>query len=205
MLARIGSVRRSQTQSGQRLTVLLNTQSRFPSSVYIFMAHPCTSRTVSAEPRSGPTVEMRRRSGVVFPMALRKLAEVRSVQSWVHLNSPYALEGWLVRLNTGQRKLAVRHTLPLWRERLCRGREVLAWSVRMSADSSLLPFRNSLAGKVRKSFYQLGILEQDQAAAAAIADLHAGVVSGLGAPCRWSQLPAPFLTWRSQKRPSARV
>ncbi len=69
----------------------------------------------------------------------------------------------------------------------------------------LLPLRNSLAGKVRESFDQLGVLEQDQAAAATVADLHAGVVSGLRAPCKWSQLPAPFLTERSQKRPSARV
>ena len=72
-------------------TVLLNTQSRFPSSVYSFIPHPRTSREVSAEPLSGPTVETRSRTSVFFPTVLRKLADVMSVQSLVHSKKPYAL------------------------------------------------------------------------------------------------------------------
>lgn len=48
-------------------TVLLKTKSWFPSSVYIFIAQPCTSRAVSAEPASGPTVDTRKRTGVFLP------------------------------------------------------------------------------------------------------------------------------------------
>lgn len=69
-------------------TVLLKTKSWFPSSVYIFMAHPCTSRVVSAEPASGPTVDTRRRTGVFLPTWPRKLADVMSEQSSVAVNSP---------------------------------------------------------------------------------------------------------------------
>ena len=78
-------------ESTARLTVLLKTQSKFPSSVYSFMAQPWTSRAVSAEPRSGPTVDIRRRTSVFFPTVLRKLADVMSEQSWVTSNSPNAL------------------------------------------------------------------------------------------------------------------
>lgn len=55
------------------------------------MAKPWISRTVSAEPPSGPTVETRKRTSVFFPVALRKLADVISVHSWVHSNTPCAL------------------------------------------------------------------------------------------------------------------
>lgn len=74
------------------LTVLLKTQSRLPSSVYIFIPQPWTSRDVSAEPDSGPTVETRRRTGDFFPALLRKLADVMSEQSASASNTPYALQ-----------------------------------------------------------------------------------------------------------------
>lgn len=70
------------------LTVLLNTQSKLPSSVYSFIAQPCTSRTVSAEPDSGPMVDTRQSTGVVLPTLLKKLADVMSEQSAVTVNSP---------------------------------------------------------------------------------------------------------------------
>lgn len=72
-------------------TVLLNTKSWLPSSVYNFMAQPWTSRRVSADPVSPPTVETRRRHSVFFPTLLRKLAEVMSVQSSVTSKTPNAL------------------------------------------------------------------------------------------------------------------
>lgn len=95
-------------------TVLLNTQSRFPSSVYIFIAQPCTSRIVSADPRSGPTVEMRRRHLDLLPTLPRKLAEVRSEQSSVTSNSPYALVVVRVQIPIGE---GCRRTLLLSRGR----------------------------------------------------------------------------------------
>jgi hypothetical protein len=70
--------------------VLLKTQSWLPSSVYSFIAQPWMSREVSAEPACRPTVEMRVSTGVFLPRE-RKLAEVRSEQSLVASNSPYAL------------------------------------------------------------------------------------------------------------------
>lgn len=69
---------------------MLKTQSKLPSSVYSFIAHPWTSRAVSAEPACGPTVDTRSSTGDFFP-GDRKLAEVMSEQSPVASNSPYAL------------------------------------------------------------------------------------------------------------------
>lgn len=86
-----GGLRQLFKKFNRRRTVLLKTQSWFPSSVYSFMAQPWTSRAVSAEPRSSPTVETLRRTGVFFPTLFKKLAEVMSVQSLVTSNSPYAL------------------------------------------------------------------------------------------------------------------
>jgi hypothetical protein len=60
---------------------------------------------VSAEPRSGPTVEIRSKTFVFLPMVLRKLAEVMSVQSWVTSNSPYALYSSFMSHETGDVKL----------------------------------------------------------------------------------------------------
>jgi len=54
-----------------------------PSAVLSLIAHPRTSRMVSAEPRAGPTVDMRVRSSVRLPTPVRKSASVRSEMSWV--------------------------------------------------------------------------------------------------------------------------
>lgn len=47
--------------------VLLNTQSRLPSSVLILIANPRGSRAVSADPDSPPTVEKRTVTGASLP------------------------------------------------------------------------------------------------------------------------------------------
>lgn len=101
-------------------TVLLNTQSRFPSSVYSFIPHPWTSREVSAEPLSGPTVETRSRTSVFLPMVFRKLADVMSVQSWVHSKEPYPLDelAW-GRYTEISRCFRYALTRLLWRVPLC--------------------------------------------------------------------------------------
>lgn len=76
--------------AGSKLTVLLNTQSKLPSSVKNLKAHPRTSRTLSAEPRSGPTVENRVKTFVFLPTSCRKSADVKSDMIRVTSNSPKA-------------------------------------------------------------------------------------------------------------------
>lgn len=100
-------------------TVLLNTQSRFPSSVYSFIPHPCTSREVSAEPLSGPTVETRSRTSVFLPTVFRKLADVMSVQSLLHSKEPYALGIISTRYTEGPECSWRVCTRLLWRAPLC--------------------------------------------------------------------------------------
>ena len=85
--------------------VLLNTQSRFPSSVLILTAKPGNlyqhdshilqevyiprgSRAVSAEPSSPPTVEKRIVSGAVLPTLLKSAAHVKSLMSCVTSKTP---------------------------------------------------------------------------------------------------------------------
>lgn len=58
------------------LTVLLNTQSWFPSSVKSLIPQPRTSLAVSADPLSGATVDILTRAGVFLPIPLRNFAEV---------------------------------------------------------------------------------------------------------------------------------
>lgn len=71
-------------------TVLLKTKSWLPSCVKNFIAQPRTSLSVSTEPRSRATVEIRSITGVVVPMPLRNLADVMSEMSWVTSNVPKA-------------------------------------------------------------------------------------------------------------------
>lgn len=63
--------------------VLLNTQSRLPSSVLNLMANPLGSLAVSALPLSPPTVENRTVARTFFPTDLKRAAEVMSERSWV--------------------------------------------------------------------------------------------------------------------------
>jgi len=68
----------------------LKTKSWFPSSVKNFTAHPRISLTVSADPFSPATVEIRARVLVFFPTPHRNAAEVMCDMSWVTSNSPQA-------------------------------------------------------------------------------------------------------------------
>lgn len=68
----------------------LKTKSWLPSWVKSFIAHPRTSRTVSADPFSPPTVEIRKSPGVFFPTPVKKSASVMSEMSWVTSHSPQA-------------------------------------------------------------------------------------------------------------------
>lgn len=144
------------------LTVLLNTQSKFPSSVFSFMPHPWTSRVVSAEPASGPTVEMRKRTSLFFPIVLRKLAEVMSVQSWVHSNSPYALK---CCVRQGQ-CLSGCHSMGYIPNSLCMDHSTY-YPVRNDKTPrgynrerySYSPLRNSFTREMRQCLDQLSVLE----------------------------------------------
>ena len=92
--------------------MLLNTQSRFPSSVLILIANPYTfhadhqpnvskgmsrfhnwfrtrgSRAVSADPVSPPTVENRMVKGALVPTFWNTCAEVMSESEWVNSKYP---------------------------------------------------------------------------------------------------------------------
>ena len=68
----------------------LKTKSWLPSSVKSFIAHPRTSRTVSLDPFSPATVEIRHNTFVLFPIPVKNLASVRSLASCVTSNSPQA-------------------------------------------------------------------------------------------------------------------
>lgn len=90
----------------KNIGVLLNTQSRFPSSVLILRENPCTqivkhwkkglkgdvhtrgSRAVSADPDSPPTVENRTVKGDLVPTVWNTFAEVISESEWVDSKYP---------------------------------------------------------------------------------------------------------------------
>ena len=126
-------------------TVLLKTKSWFPSCVKNFIAQPRGSLTVSAEPRSGPTVEIRSITGVVVPMPLRKLADVISEMSWVTSNvpkAPAALACTTLPSEASQASLA---------DILCH------------KSGGEIPFRYSLSGEMGQCLNELRVLEKKQA------------------------------------------
>ena len=82
---RDGNFKGSRTK---KIGVLLKTQSWFPTSVKSFMPHPRGSRTLSADPFSGPTVDILSKTGVSFPIPFKNAAEVMFEISCVTTNFP---------------------------------------------------------------------------------------------------------------------
>lgn len=70
--------------------VLLQTKSRIPSSVYILIANPLGSLSVSENPASPKVVEKRTATGVRFPTLSNNLALQYFVISWVTSKYPNA-------------------------------------------------------------------------------------------------------------------